>query len=120
MKRPLTLHVPCMYPASILLSCLLLLFATTPAHARTYSLIWQSDWPIAAETVAVTVVGGDMLGSTIADDGKSGQVDATSDRACLTIRWSAQTVAGFPVATITRGWYDDCERLYFPMVIYGQ
>ena len=95
---------------------LLLLTTTTPAQARTYILVWSSDWPIVAETVTVEVVGGELRDIIVAPDGKSGQVDAVADLECVTIHWSAQTEAGFPVA-MTRGWYGDCPRLYLPMVV---
>lgn len=102
----------------IAVAVLLLTLATSASAApTTYILEWHSEWPIAADTIAVEVWGGSFVGSEIADDGKSGRVAATADRECLSITWRADTIAAFPVA-IVRSWTDACHRMtHLPIVI---
>lgn len=100
----------------ILLLLLFLLLSATPARAQqTYGLIWQSDWPIDPTSIAVDVWGGTLTSSTIAGDGKSGQVDVTAPRRCVVIRWQAETVAGIAIPPIRREWYGDC-RVLLPLI----
>lgn len=99
-----------------LLCCLLLLLSALPARAeQAYGLIWQSDWPIDPQSIVIEVVGGTLVSSVVDPGGRSGEVEATAERACLTIYWSATTEAGFPTPTIRRGWYEDCPKRYFPL-----
>lgn len=87
------------------------------AQARTlYELQWQSDFAIDATTIVIDVQGsnGKVVGTAMADEGRAGYVWIDADRACLSVAWRAQTMAGMWVS-ITRRWDTECYRTHLPI-----
>jgi hypothetical protein len=97
--------------AAILLA--LACFMPAQAQPTLYVLGWSSPLPAQIERVAVT--GGALVQVLTVNDGLSGTIAASAERACVTITAEGHTTSGILVR-FARSWDAGCDRLWLPFM----
>ncbi len=100
------LLIPRMIASLILLSAL---------RADTaYFVLWSFPQKVDLQTAVVRVSGGTLRSIAVSADGRSGQINATAARDCITIEWSIRSVSGLTFRG-SKAWLRDCAHLYIPI-----